>query len=74
MSKLLSGMVIAAALMGLATTTQAQVPSASPTPTPPAIESQPAVTAPDLALLSKAVGGFWQTDRAETKSLMTTDI
>jgi outer membrane lipoprotein-sorting protein len=77
MSKLLSGIAIASLLIGLTGTTQAQVPPASPTPTP---QSQPATpvpstaTTPDLSLLSKAVGLFWQTDRAETKSQMTIDL
>ncbi len=77
MSKLLSGIAIATLLISLTGTTQAQVPPASPTPTP---QSQPAApvpstaTTPDLSLLSKAVGVFWQTDRAETKSQMTIDV
>jgi outer membrane lipoprotein-sorting protein len=77
MSKLLSGIAIASLLIGLTGTTQAQVPPASPTPTP---QSQPVspipstATTPDLSLLSKAVGVFWQTDRAETKSQMTIDV
>jgi outer membrane lipoprotein-sorting protein len=73
MSKLLSGIAIATLLIGLTGTTQAQVPPASPTPTPQAQPAAP-VTTPDLSLLSKAVGVFWQTDRAETKSQMTIDV
>jgi outer membrane lipoprotein-sorting protein len=52
-----------------------QKPSASPTVTPqaqPAQQSSPATT-PDLELLSKALGVFWKTDRAETESQMTID-
>jgi outer membrane lipoprotein-sorting protein len=77
MSKLLSGIAIATLLIGLAGTTQAQVPPASPTPTPQSQPSSPVpstATTPDLSLLSKAVGVFWQTDRAETKSQMTIDV
>jgi outer membrane lipoprotein-sorting protein len=73
MSKLLSGIAIASLLIGLTGTTQAQVPPASPTPTPQAQPAAP-VSTPDLNLLSKAVGVFWQTDRAETKSQMTIDV
>ncbi len=53
----------------------AQKPPASPTPIPPAQPAQqpsPATT-PDLELLSKALGVFWKTDRAETESQMTID-
>jgi outer membrane lipoprotein-sorting protein len=77
MSKLLSGIAIVSLLIGLTGNTQAQVPPASPPPTP---QSQPATpvpstaTTPDLSLLSKAVGVFWQTDRVETKSQMTIDV
>ncbi len=77
MSKLLSGIAIASLLIGLTATTQAQVPPASPTLPP---QSQPAsplpstANTPDLSLLSKAVGVFWQTDRAETKSQMAIDV
>jgi outer membrane lipoprotein-sorting protein len=73
MSKFFSGIAIATLLIGLTGTTQAQVPPASPTPTPQAQPASP-VTTPDLNLLSKAVGLFWQTDRAETKSQMTIDV
>jgi outer membrane lipoprotein-sorting protein len=77
MSKLLSGIAIASLLIGLTGTTQAQVPPASPTPTPqsqPVIPVPPTATTPDLSLLSKAVSVFWQTDRVETKSQMTIDV
>jgi outer membrane lipoprotein-sorting protein len=77
MSKLLSGIAIASLLIGLTGTTQAQVPPASPTPTPQSQPSSPApstANTPDLSLLTKAVGIFWQTDRAETKSQMTLDV
>jgi outer membrane lipoprotein-sorting protein len=73
MSKLLSGIAIATLLLGLSGATQAQVPPASPTPTPQAQPATPAST-PDLSLLGKTVGVFWQTDRAETKSQMTIDV
>jgi hypothetical protein len=77
MSKLLSGIAIASLLIGLTATTQAQVPPASPTPTPQSQSPSPVpspVNTPDLSLLSKAVGAFWQTDRVETKSQMTIDV
>jgi outer membrane lipoprotein-sorting protein len=67
---------IAISLICLAGNTQAQVPPASTTPTP---QSQPAsptftpIKAADLPLLSRAVGKFWQTDRAETESQMEID-
>ncbi len=71
MSKLLlSG--IAIALISLAGNTQAQVPPTT-TPTP---QSQPAspistpIKVTDLPLLTRAIGKFWQTDRAETESQM----
>ncbi len=76
MSKLFSGIAIATLLMGLAGNTQAQLPPASPTPTPqsqPAAPTPAVTNTPDLALLGRAVGLFWQTDRAETKSQMTID-
>ena len=73
MSKLFSGIAIATLLLGLTGTTQAQVPPASPTPTSQPEPAAPAAK-PDLSLLSRAVGLFWQTDRAETKSQMTIDV
>ncbi len=49
----------------------AQKPSASPTPTPQALPSP--TNTPDLGLLTRALGVFWKTDRAETESQMTID-
>lgn len=75
MFKLLSGIAIATLLIGLTPTSHAQLPPASPTATPqaqPAQQPLPA-NAPDLELLSKALGVFWKTDRAETESQMTID-
>ncbi len=74
MLKFLSKIVVAAVLVSLTGTAQAQVPSASPA-TPP-IEPSPTATpttAPsatnlDVKLLSKAVGKFWQGNRAQTES------
>lgn len=74
MSKLLlSG--IAIALISLAGNTQAQVPPTT-TPTPQAQPASPTSTplkATDLPLLTRAIGKFWQTDRAETESQMEID-
>jgi outer membrane lipoprotein-sorting protein len=77
MSKLLSGIAIASLLIGLTGIVQAQVPPASPIPTPQSQPPSPVpspLNTPDLSLLSKAVGIFWQTDRVETKSQMTIDV
>jgi outer membrane lipoprotein-sorting protein len=77
MSKLLSGTVLATALMGLACTVQAQVLPVSSSPLKSSLYAQVTApkssiaTAPDLTILSKAVGAFWQTDRTETESQMT---
>jgi outer membrane lipoprotein-sorting protein len=77
MSKLLSRTVLATALMGLACTTQSQAlpvsfqPLKSPLYAQVSAPKSPVATAPDLTLLSKAVGAFWQTDRTETDSQVT---
>jgi outer membrane lipoprotein-sorting protein len=83
MSKFLLRTIVATVLLGLTTTTQAQIPPAStvspaPSTSPqlvpkPSTSPQPSVspaatTAPDLALLGKVLGMFLQTDRAKTES------
>jgi outer membrane lipoprotein-sorting protein len=76
MSKFLLGTIVAAVLIGLTSVSQAQIsPGATPPPksTVPAPTSPPKAstsTAPDLTLLSKAIGVFWQSDRTETSSQM----
>jgi outer membrane lipoprotein-sorting protein len=72
---LISG--IAFAFITLAGTTQAQLPPASTTPPPQSqTESPPteSLTTPQVTLLTKAIGKFWQTDRAETKSEMVVTL
>jgi outer membrane lipoprotein-sorting protein len=75
MSKLLwSG--IAIALLGSIGTAQAQLPSGSTTPKPQSQPTSPTSTplkTTDLPLIKKAVGKFWQTDRAETESQIEID-
>ncbi len=76
MSKFLFGSIFAALIVGLASTTHAQLPPtspASPLPTQaepqpsPALSPQPtATTKPDLTLLGKALGIFLQTNKAKT--------
>ena len=74
MSKLLLGTIVAAVLIGLTSVSQAQIsPGATPppkstVPTPTAPPKASTSTTPDLTLLSKAVGVFWQSDRTETNS------
>jgi outer membrane lipoprotein-sorting protein len=83
MSKFLLRTIVATALLGLASTSHAQlppaspvtpVPSKSPSPSPttspqPSVSPQPtAPTTPDLTLLGKVLGVFLQTDRAQTES------
>ena len=70
MSKLLLR-IVATALIGWASTAQAQVPPISPSPLPP---QQPAVTAPDLTLLGRAMGDFLQTNRVATQSQLVMTI
>jgi outer membrane lipoprotein-sorting protein len=72
---LLSG--IAVALISLTGNTQAQIPPASTTPTPklqPTLTTSTPLKATDLPLLTRAIGKFWQTDRAETESKMEIDL
>ncbi|WP_309740409.1 hypothetical protein [Chamaesiphon sp. OTE_20_metabat_361] len=45
-------------------------PSNSTITTPTQVPEAPSATTPDLTLLSKAVGVFWQSDRTETNSQM----
>jgi outer membrane lipoprotein-sorting protein len=75
MSKLLwSG--IAIAFIGLIGTAQAQLPPGSKPPTPQSQPTSPTSTslkATDLPLLTRAIGKFLQTDRAETESLIEID-
>lgn len=85
MSKILSAMAIATLLITSPGIVQAQVPS-SITPTPaqspttpprqsePSPSATPLSTAPDLNLLGKAIGLFWQTNRAQTESLIVMNL
>lgn len=61
---------MAAMLVSLTGNVQAQIPPTStPTPTPTSTPSAPSTaTTPDLKLLSKAMGLFWQGNRAQTES------
>jgi hypothetical protein len=67
---------IAIALLGSIGTVQAQLPPESTTSTPqsspPSSTSTP-LKATDLPSIGKAVGKFWQTDRAETESQIEID-
>jgi outer membrane lipoprotein-sorting protein len=75
MSRLLwSG--IAIAFIGSIGSAQAQLPPESKPPTPQSQSTSPTSTplkATDLPLLKRAIGKFWQTDRAETESQMEID-
>jgi outer membrane lipoprotein-sorting protein len=92
MLKFLSKLVVAAVLVSMTGSAQAQLPSASPsippaqpqpsnglpstppnnpTPTP---TTAPATTNIDLKLLNKAVGQFWQGNRAQTQSQIVMTI
>jgi outer membrane lipoprotein-sorting protein len=56
---------------------QAQIPPSLPTPTPPSQPTSPTFTplkATDLPLLTRAIGKFWQTERAEIESKMELDL
>ncbi|AFY93467.1 DUF2092 domain-containing protein [Chamaesiphon minutus] len=64
MSKFLSEIVMAAMLVSLTGNVHAQIPS-TPTATPSTL---PTATTPDLKLLGKAMGVFWQGNRAQTDS------
>ncbi len=75
MSKLLCS-EIAIALICLAGNTQAQIPPASTIPISQSQPTSPTSTplkATDLSLLTRAIGKFWQTDRAETESQIEID-
>jgi outer membrane lipoprotein-sorting protein len=67
MSKFLSAIAISTILVSLASHVHAQAPTAPPatTPTPSAT---PTATTPELKLLGKAIGLFWQGNRARTES------
>ncbi len=79
MSRILSITVLTTALFGLVYTNQSQaLPASFPSKSTlysQLTEPKPSVAnTPDLTLLSKAVGTFWQTDRAETESQMTISV
>jgi outer membrane lipoprotein-sorting protein len=68
--------VIAIGLVSLTGNTQAEKPPISTTPTPQSQPVSPTSTplkATDLPFLTRVVGKFWQTDRAETESQMEID-
>jgi outer membrane lipoprotein-sorting protein len=67
---------IAISLISSSGIAQAQLPPNSKPPTPQAQPTSPTSTplkAIDLPLLKRAIGKFWQTDRAETESQMEID-
>jgi outer membrane lipoprotein-sorting protein len=67
---------IALSLIALVGNTQAQSPPVSTTPTPqsqPAFPTSTPLKTADLPLLTRAVGKFFQTNRAETESQMEID-
>jgi outer membrane lipoprotein-sorting protein len=78
MSKFLSGIIIATALLSWTRIAHAQLPTALPTPPQskpaPSIPAQPTPSiaptsaTPDLILLGKVISKFWQTNRAQTES------
>jgi outer membrane lipoprotein-sorting protein len=88
MFKLLVGIAVTTGLVNLTNIGQAQVPSmtpkvtpqSQPTPTTPARpaapqpSTPPTSTTPDLALLGKVVGTFWQTSRAQTESQLVMNV
>jgi outer membrane lipoprotein-sorting protein len=67
MSKLLSAVAIAAMLVSFTSNVRAQTPTTTPTTTP-APSATPSATTPELKLLGKAIGLFWQGNRAQTES------
>jgi outer membrane lipoprotein-sorting protein len=76
MPKFLSEMVVAVMLVSLSSTVGAQTPTSTPrpTPTPTTPSVKPTATTPNLKLLTKAIGIFWQGNRAQTDSQIVMTI
>jgi outer membrane lipoprotein-sorting protein len=67
MSKLLSAVAISTILVSFTSNVRAQTPTTTPTTTPAPVAT-PSATTPELKLLGKAIGLFWQGNRAQTES------
>jgi outer membrane lipoprotein-sorting protein len=83
MSKLLLGIAVAALLIGSTSIVQSQVLPNAPTPSqspkvqplePQTLPTTPTPTNPDLTLLGKVIGLFWQTNRAQTESQIVMNL
>jgi outer membrane lipoprotein-sorting protein len=88
MFKLLVGIAVTTGFVNLTNIGQAQVPSTAPKVTPqsqpnsttplrpasPQPSTTPTLTTPDLTLLGKVVGTFWQTNCARTESQLVMNV